>query len=140
MDRVERDIFNGFDPDEYEAEARERWGDSDAYRESTRRARGYSAEDWRRFKAETDELNSCILALMAEGVPPTDERAMDAAEGQRMLIDEWFYPCPREMHAALGRMYVEDPPFQGRLREDARRDGRQRGQARLSPAPTQEEP
>ena len=36
---------------------------------------------------------------------------MDAAERHRLLIDRWFYPCSREMHAELGRMYVADPRF-----------------------------
>jgi len=31
---------------EHQPEARERWGDTDAYGESMRRARGYSAADW----------------------------------------------------------------------------------------------
>ena len=36
---------------------------------------------------------------------------MDAVERHRLLIDAWFYPCSREMHAQLGRMYVADPRF-----------------------------
>jgi hypothetical protein len=36
---------------------------------------------------------------------------MDLAEKARLHIDRCFYPCSHEMHAALGRMYVEDPRF-----------------------------
>ncbi|HZD03899.1 MAG TPA: MerR family transcriptional regulator, partial [Longimicrobiales bacterium] len=36
------ELFEGFDPSEYEDEARERWGGTEAYAESARRARGYS--------------------------------------------------------------------------------------------------
>jgi hypothetical protein len=48
---------------------------------------------------------------MDEGVAPDDPRAMDAVERARLQIDEWFYPCSRQMHAELGRMYVADPRF-----------------------------
>ena len=48
---------------------------------------------------------------MDEGVAAGDPRAMDAVERHRLLIDAWFYPCSREMHAQLGRMYVADPRF-----------------------------
>jgi hypothetical protein len=48
---------------------------------------------------------------MKAGVPPEDARAMDAAERARLHIDRWFYPCSKEMHAALGRMYVADARF-----------------------------
>ena len=37
------------------AEAEQRWGDTDAYRESQQRAAAYSKEDWMRLKAEADE-------------------------------------------------------------------------------------
>ena len=36
---------------------------------------------------------------------------MDAVEQARLLIDRWFYPCSRQMHAELGEMYVADPRF-----------------------------
>ena len=37
-----RELFNGFDPSKYEAEAQERWGDTDGYQESIRRTKGYT--------------------------------------------------------------------------------------------------
>jgi DNA-binding transcriptional MerR regulator len=105
------EVFGDFDPAEHEDEARERWGDTDAYRESARRTRGYGKEDWARYKAASDALNDEIAALVDEGVAPDDPRAMDAVDRHRLLIDEWFYPCSREMHANLGEMYVADPRF-----------------------------
>jgi hypothetical protein len=38
-------MFVGFEPAEYEDEARERWGHTDAYRESARRAAAYTPAD-----------------------------------------------------------------------------------------------
>ena len=104
-------VFGDFDPSEHEVEARERWGDTTAHREAARRTRGYTKEDWQRFKVESDAVNDDLASLMDAGVPPGDTRAMDAAERHRRQIDRWFYPCAHEMHAALGRMYVADPRF-----------------------------
>jgi DNA-binding transcriptional MerR regulator len=106
------EVFGDFDPAEHEDEARERWGDTDAYAESARRTARYSKEDWVRFKEESDEINGAIAALIDEGVAPDDPRATDAVERARLQIDEWFYPCSREMHAELGRSYVADPRFE----------------------------
>jgi DNA-binding transcriptional MerR regulator len=112
MDKEEMfEVFGDFDPSEHEDEVRERWGDSDAYAESARRTARYGREDWVRFKTQSGEVNEAIAALMDEGVPPDHPRAMDAVERARLQIDEWFYPCSREMHAELGRMYVSDPRF-----------------------------
>jgi DNA-binding transcriptional MerR regulator len=105
------DVFGDFDPSEHEDEARERWGDTAAYRESARRTKGYAKEDWARFKAESDALNADFATLMRAGATPDDPRAMDAAERHRLQIYRWFYPCPPAMHVALGEMYVADPRF-----------------------------
>jgi MerR family transcriptional regulator, thiopeptide resistance regulator len=104
-------VFGEFDPAEHEAEAEERWGDTEAYEESARRTRRYTKEDWTRFKAESDAVNRAIATLMDDGIAADDPRAVDAVERHRLLIDTWFYPCSREMHKNLGRMYVADPRF-----------------------------
>lgn len=105
------EVFGDFDPSEYEAEVEERWGNTDAYKESARRTSRYTKADWERFKAEQEDLNARIVAAMDEGVAATDERAMDLAEEGRLQIDTWFYPLSHEMHANLAAMYVADPRF-----------------------------
>ncbi len=105
------EVFGDFDPAEHEADAKARWGESEAYKESARRTRRYTKDDWARFKTESDAVNEAIAALMDEDVAPDDPRAMDVVERHRLLIDTWFYPCPAEMHEQLGRMYVEDARF-----------------------------
>lgn len=105
------EVFGGFDPTQYEAEARARWGRTEAYKESTRRAQTYTKADWQRFAAEQQAVHDAIVALIDAGVPPTDVRAMDAVERHRLLIDTWFYPCSRQFHAELAKMYVTDERF-----------------------------
>lgn len=105
------EVFGDFDPSEYEDEVKERWGDTDAYKESARRTKSYTKDDWKRFKAENEEITNAIAELMDEGVAPDDPRAMDAVDRHRQQIDQWFYPCSRRMQAELGKMYVADPRF-----------------------------
>jgi hypothetical protein len=105
------EVFGDFDPAEYEDEVKERWGETAASRESARRTRRYTKDDWARSKAESEAVNGAIATLMDAGVAPEDPRAMDAAERHRLLIDAWFYPCSHELHEQLGRMYVEDARF-----------------------------
>ncbi len=105
------EVFGDFDPDEHAAEAEERWGGTAAYQESARRTGSYTKAEWQRLEAEARRIDEGLAALLAEGVPPGDERAMDLAEAHRAHISRWFYDCPPEMHAGLGRMYVEDQRF-----------------------------
>ena len=105
------DVFGDFDPAEYEDEAKERWGDTDAYKESARRTARYKKQEWEQIANESAATNEAFAALMAEGVAPGDPRSMDLAEEARLHIDRWFYPCTREMHVGLGDTYVADPRF-----------------------------
>ena len=112
MDKDEMfEVFGEFDPARYEQEAEERWGHTDAYKESARRTARYTKADWQRFKDESEQIGTDTSALMDAGVPADDPRAMDLAEQARLQIDRWFYPCSHEMHANLAEMYIADPRF-----------------------------
>ena len=105
------EVFGEHDPARYEAEAEERWGDTEAWQESQRRTRGYTKEDWLRVKAEGEDVERRFAEALRDGVPADSERAMDLAEEHRQQISRNYYDCPPGMHAALGRMYVEDERF-----------------------------
>jgi DNA-binding transcriptional MerR regulator len=104
-------LFDGFDPSRHEPEVEERWGDTDAYRESARRTKGYSAEDWKRYKTENEAVMRDAAAALKAGRQPSDPEVMDVAERHRLCIDQWFYPCSRQMHARLADMYDADARF-----------------------------
>ena len=127
------EVFGDFDPTQHEDEARERWGDTETYAESSKRTSGYSKDDWKRMGEESAAINQRLADLFAAGTDPESEESMDAAEQHRLHIDQWFYPCSHEMHAGLGEMYVARPPIHevlGRLaaRPGALRSGRLPGQ------------
>ncbi|WP_240134293.1 MerR family transcriptional regulator [Streptomyces sp. MUM 178J] len=105
------EVFGDFDPDAYEDEVRQRWGDTEAYRESRRRAARYTKEDWQRIQAEGEEVTTRFVALMEAGEPAESEAAMDAAEEHRLWISRSHYECSYEMHRCLGEMYVDDVRF-----------------------------
>ena len=105
------EVFGEHDPARYEAEVQERWGETDAYAESRRRTSRYTKEDWSRIKAEGEDLVRRMAEVMRGGVAPDSPPAMDLAEEHRQQITRDFYECSPEMHAGLGRMYVEDERF-----------------------------
>ena len=113
----------GFDNAQYEEEAKERWGHTEAYKESTRRAKKYTKEDWARIKAEGEAVEARLAELLVAGRSPDDPEAMDAADAHRLYMDRWFYPVSHAMHVGLGRMYISDPRFA------AHYDGRAEGLA-----------
>jgi MerR family transcriptional regulator, thiopeptide resistance regulator len=101
-------IFDGFDPDQYADEVKQRWGETDAYKVSAQRAKSYTEADWRRFKEEQQSIYADALSALQEGVRPDEPRAMDVAERHRLVIDRWFYPCSPKMHCGLADLWEAD--------------------------------
>ena len=105
------EVFGDFDPKQYEAEVKERWGDTDAYAESARRAARYTKDDWKQIKAEGGAVTAGLAERLAAGAKPGDADVQALVDRHREQIDRWFYPCSIEMQANLGEMYVADPRF-----------------------------
>ena len=95
----------------YEKEARERWGDTSAYREHEEKAKHYTKEKWA-------EANNGLMAIFAEFAACKDSGASaDSAEAQSLVaklqthITANYYTCTDEILAGLGKMYVADERF-----------------------------
>ena len=105
------ELFGDWLPEEYEQEAEERWGDTEAWSQSQARTRSYTKEDWVRVQAEGEQVEARMAEALRAGVAPDSPQAMDLAEEARQQISRNFYDCSPQMHAGIGRMYVEDERF-----------------------------
>ena len=95
----------------YETEARERWGNTDAYREHAQKTKNYTKEKWA-------EANDGLMAIFAEfAALKNNGVAADSAEAKVLVvklqahITENYYTCTDEILAGLGKMYVADERF-----------------------------
>ena len=105
------EVFGDHDPAEHADEAKERWGETDAYKQSQQRTKSYRKEDWLAIRAESESITQRMAAAMAAGEPATGTAAMDVAEEHRRHIDRWFYDLGYPMHRGLAEMYLADPRF-----------------------------
>lgn len=106
-----KQVFNGFNASKYEAEAKARWGHTDAYKESVKRTKGYTPEDWKSFQAEQATIYGDAFAALQAGRTADSEEVMDIAERHRLAIDRWFYPCSFAIHVGLANGYEADSRF-----------------------------
>ena len=97
--------------DNYSAEARERWGDTSAYREHQEKTKHYTKEKWA-------EANDGLMAIFAEFAACKRSGAeVDSNEAQALVtklqahITANYYTCINEILAGLGKMYVADERF-----------------------------
>jgi len=96
---------------EWADEARVRWGDTDAYKESQRRTTSYTKEDWARLKEEADAGLREFRDALRAGLPADGPAARELAEHHRQFLTRWFYDCGYDMHRGLAETYVADERF-----------------------------
>ncbi|HYI67864.1 MAG TPA: MerR family transcriptional regulator [Candidatus Limnocylindrales bacterium] len=105
------EVFGDFNPDDHAAEVEERWGDTDAYRESAKRTARYTKADWERIKAQGQAAIEQVVGAMDAGKPADSPEAMAGAEAHRQQINDAFYEVSYELHVGLAEMYIADPRF-----------------------------
>ena len=96
---------------DYNIEARERYGNTAAYREHEQKTKNYTKEKWA-------EANDGLMAIFAEFAACKDSGASaDSDEAQALAaklqahITANYYTCTDEILAGLGKMYVADERF-----------------------------
>ncbi len=96
--------------EEYAVEAEERWGDTDAWKQSRQRVAQLTKQDWLNIKAEGDALLEALAQAKRDGVEPGSDRANELAARHRASIER-FYDCNNGMHIGLVEMYLADERF-----------------------------
>jgi MerR family transcriptional regulator, thiopeptide resistance regulator len=96
--------------EEYAAEAEERWGETDAWKQSAQRVSQFSKQDWIAIKAEGDALLEALAQAKRRGVEPGSTEANELAARHRASIAR-FYDCGDEMHRNIVEMYLADERF-----------------------------
>ncbi len=99
--------------DQYAAEAKSKWGKTDAYKEYEQKAAGQS-------KAEMQNSGDALMALFAQA-GKMRHLSPDAPEVQKMISDiqafitTHYYHCTKQILAGLGQMYVADHRFKANI-------------------------
>lgn len=107
----DNELYTSFDTaeeDQYAAEAKARWGHTEAYKQSQERYKKMSKDDIARIKKESDELMKKIVANRAQGAQSPDIQQLIAQHYNNL---RHFYEPNLEMYRGLAEMYVADPRF-----------------------------
>ncbi|MBE6570382.1 MAG: hypothetical protein E7658_09240 [Ruminococcaceae bacterium] len=96
---------------DWEAEARNRWGDTDAYREHSEKTKQYTKEKWAKANAGLMAILAAFAACRDSGIGAESEQARALAAKLQAHITENYYTCTDEILTGLGVMYVTDRRF-----------------------------
>lgn len=109
----DKDLYGNFSKEEmehYTEEAREKWGGTEAFKQSEVRVRKMGKEGLKRVLAESGKLTVEIAECMRSDTPATSE------ETQKLIARHYaglraFYEPNLELYQGLAEMYVADNRF-----------------------------
>ena len=117
---IESSTLNSGTVNDYEAEVQERWGDTDAFRQSQARTSKYSHADFAAAKVDQEAVTEKFATAFGNGVDYKSAEVQEIVVAHRAAISKWFYECSVEMQRNLALMYIGDERFKkyyhGRVR------------------------
>jgi len=111
-------IMNAFENreyDQYRNEAKQRWGETDAYKEYEKKNKGRSKDSSRAIFDGIDDVMHEFALCMLDGASPDSASAQALVKKLRTYITENFYTCTTSILAGLGQMYVADERFKNNI-------------------------
>lgn len=94
---------------QYAAEVKERWGDTQAYAQSEKKAASYGAKEWKLIEGEGGEILRKFGELRMGD--PNAQAAQTLVKDWQAHITARYYECSKEILAGLGLMYTNDARF-----------------------------
>lgn len=107
-------VMTAFDNSEFEktkAEAKARWGGTDAYKEYEEKTGAQTARERDDAAAGLDRIMAAFAACMQTGDAAASPAAQALVRRLQSYITAHFYTCTDQILAGLGQMYVADERF-----------------------------
>ena len=120
IDRAEKgeNIMNAFDNSEFEnykEEVKERWGQTDAFKEHTEKTKDYEKEKWNNLSEEMNNIFSQFSECIKTGDTPDSQKVQNLVKDLQNHITENYYHCTNEILLGLGQMYIADERFKNNI-------------------------
>jgi hypothetical protein len=104
-------LYDPFEDDalnQYQEEVEQRWGNTEAYKQSMKRVQKMTKEEMEKMKENAELLVQNLARSMDKGIRDKEVQVLIALHYRGI---QFFYNCPLEMYRELGKMYVDDPRF-----------------------------
>ena len=115
-------VMSAFDNSEFEkhkAEAQEKWGKTDAYKQHKEKTKNYSEQKWNNLAEEMDRIMADFAFCMKKDKRPDSAEAQNLVKILQNHISENYYLCTNEILSGLGQMYVADERFKNNIDKHA---------------------
>ena len=100
---------------DYKAEVKQKWGNTDAYKEYAEKSKSYSQKDEQDMMAGMDSVMAEFASCMQSGAAADSDDAKAMVKKLQGFITDNFYTCTDQILAGLGQMYVADERFKNNI-------------------------
>lgn len=109
VNKMDFTVFDKTKIEEYEKQAKEQWGNTEAFAEFEQKSKGRSEEETKQSWAEFMQLFAEFGKLMDK--KPEEEAVQKQVKKVQDYITEHFYKCTNEILQGLGKMYAANGEF-----------------------------
>ena len=103
--------FDNREFEKYKAEAKQKWGKTEAYQEHSEKTKSYSQSQWTNAAEGMDRIFAEFASCMNAGKEADSEQAQALVSELQGYITDNFYTCTKQILSGLGQMYVMDERF-----------------------------
>lgn len=100
---------------QYEVEAKQRWGETDVYKEHQEKTADYSKDKWQEVNEGLMTIFAKFAECMKNGHTADSDDAQALVKELQNYITENYYTCTKDILAGLGQMYVADERFKANI-------------------------
>ena len=111
--------FDNTEFEKYKSEAKEKWSNTEAYKEHTERSKHYSNQKWNELTEEMNHIMAEFAMCMKKNETPNSAEAQNLVKILQNHITENYYHCTKEILTGLGQMYVADERFKNNIDKHA---------------------
>ena len=102
-------------PDAFSPEVRERWGETNAYRQYAEKTKDYTPDAWQKPAGYMDAIFAAFADCMEQGIAPDSPDACRLVAALQGHITACYYPCTDAILQGLGQMYTRDDRFRNHI-------------------------
>ena len=108
-----------FNNNEYIDEVKEKWGNTEAYKEEVLKTKDYSKEKFENLEIEINNIFAEFASCKNDGNDVNSEEVQNLVKKLQSHITENYYNCTNDILAGLGQMYVMDERFKNNIDKNA---------------------
>lgn len=102
----------------YEAEAKEKWGNTEVYKEFESKTAEYTEVDFANYAEGLNTVFAKFAECKGSGCTPDSAEAQTLVRELQEFITRNFYTCTDEILKGLGAMYIADQRFKENINKN----------------------